>query len=1162
MISSSAVTSKDWYVRPDVRAHNFTCPIATTCYYLREILQQYRENHFGINNTLYFQSGEYHYDAHTVLANLQLLKLQGQGINDMPIIKQSKPFMFQNISIIVIKNIKFNTSTLDYDRSATLSFIGCSNSSIHNIMVIPSANSSGIIISNSKGPFILTNYTVVMKHCNDDRHAVTQYGILMNFSDSTSAPKYFYHLTLIQYRYRDEVKKAECFNYAIGIFHLMDCTPVDVTINAVNISDMVDPRLLYYYSNACSFASSSNLYIDNIILSRNTELKSAMFNISFDDCQLKESCTSQQSRITLSNCQITNNAWFTATPLITITSTFSVYTKSQVIISNCHFSNNNNMLILKVESKNDLTWLYSNAVSIDNTKITHTTFDTTEPLSLISTHHTVLTTRGLVITNVRNKKIRALQLHDSIMKISLLNVISNNKLQYLIWLNTGSYIVFMNSSDYRVHKNKVRSLFYLDGHGGKQYPCIMQFFKRRHLSHHTHLYNITIKNNMEKQSMFPKRELFNVDKCEVIPSTGFDMHSYTALAETFIVNNNTNERLHDICNCDTKGNPNCSNDQLIATYPGKTVTTSFVVPNLSNTDAIIRIQFIELQSNCTLKDKNEHIQLQPNNCSQFHYTILSFDNSKCSLSLKETAELDVTETFWIKLEQCPLGFSFNSKSNSCQCDQILKQHSLPVVSCDINNMMISRQANSWISGEERDKNDIINHAYIYKASSSCPFDYCQQQSLELLLNQPDVQCQYNRTGVTCGHCPRHLSAIFGSSKCQPCSNVYILIMIPIAVAGVVLVLMMFTLNLTIVNGTITTFILYVNIISINKTLLFPTHLSSTIPLYVMIAMANLDLGIELCFYDGMDDYAKMWLQLAFPFYLMFIAVLLIITSRYFRAVQRITAQRGLPVLATLFLLSYTKILSVTCTVLFLYTKVTTVSRNAGQSILLDHTVERVWSVNSNVILFEGKHMILFIVNAILLLILIPFNVILLFNRRLSRFRIIQRFKPILDPYKAPYKDKFYYWAGYQLVIRTAYLSAFSLSRNDNLTVAMLITGVVLCKHGYLHPFKHTLLNLQELLILLNILVVYMSTNLEQHYHQLIIRALIGVAMVYFTVVLVCRSVMLTCNKCLVKYLPDKVLKWKEKFSNSYEMDEKSVDDEVWITGTYEQYREPLVAVND
>ena len=40
----------------------------------------------------------------------------------------------------------------------------------------------------------------------------------------------------------------------------------------------------------------------------------------------------------------------------------------------------------------------------------------------------------------------------------------------------------------------------------------------------------------------------------------------------------------------------------------------------------------------------------------------------------------------------------------------------------------------------------------------------------------------------------------------------------------------------------------------------PLRLYNTLPIH-------LDLGIETCFYDGMDGYTKIWLQLAFPLYL-------------------------------------------------------------------------------------------------------------------------------------------------------------------------------------------------------------------------------------------------------------------------------------------------------
>ena len=115
--------------------------------------------------------------------------------------------------------------------------------------------------------------------------------------------------------------------------------------------------------------------------------------------------------------------------------------------------------------------------------------------------------------------------------------------------------------------------------------------------------------------------------------------------------------------------------------------------------------------------------------------------------------------------------------------------------------------------------------------------------------------------------------------------------------------------------------MYTNIISINDHVFFTDTKHIFTPVYTFISLANLDLGIQTCFYNGMDDYAKMWLQLAFPFYLIFIATLLIITSRYSITVQRITARRVLPVLATLFLLPYTKILRTVSSVLFSYSTI-------------------------------------------------------------------------------------------------------------------------------------------------------------------------------------------------------------------------------------------------
>ena len=108
---------------------------------------------------------------------------------------------------------------------------------------------------------------------------------------------------------------------------------------------------------------------------------------------------------------------------------------------------------------------------------------------------------------------------------------------------------------------------------------------------------------------------------------------------------------------------------------------------------------------------------------------------------------------------------------------------------------------------------------------------------------------------------------------------------------------------------------------------------------------NLDLGIETCFYNGMDSYAKTWLLLLFPCYLIIIAALIIIASRYSSRILRWTYTRSLPVLATLFLLSYTGVLRTVLTVLFSYSTITHLPSGHKQIV---------WSIDASVPLFGLK----------------------------------------------------------------------------------------------------------------------------------------------------------------------------------------------------------------
>ena len=127
----------------------------------------------------------------------------------------------------------------------------------------------------------------------------------------------------------------------------------------------------------------------------------------------------------------------------------------------------------------------------------------------------------------------------------------------------------------------------------------------------------------------------------------------------------------------------------------------------------------------------------------------------------------------------------------------------------------------------------------------------------------------------------------------------------------------------------------------------------------------------------MDDYAKMCLHLSFLFYLIFIAVILIIGSRYSIRLQRLTARRALAVLATLFLLSYTKILRTVSSALFSYSTIIDLPSNHATLV---------WLVDTKAQIFGLKYILLFVVCIMLFIILLSFNAILIFVKTFIRFK--------------------------------------------------------------------------------------------------------------------------------------------------------------------------------
>ena len=562
---------------------------------------------------------------------------------------------------------------------------------------------------------------------------------------------------------------------------------------------------------------------------------------------------------------------------------------------------------------------------------------------------------------------------------------------------------------------------------------------------------------------------YRTSYCSWQPNTAFEKIYPQYVNQKFIhFHNNTftNYEYKEICICHHMymNSSNCTQDSLGSVYPGELITFQFTLVN-SYSEGLLRIEDTP-QRACRGHTVSIDQVINNKTCSIVKYIMQYRTGGYCELYVTVSEKgvghyhyNTIRDTYYILLLPCPIGFTL-SNIGHCNCDPVLV-NALTFTICDINSGTILCPSNGWISATA------VYNSHTYDVSLKCPFDYCLPHSTHINLSIPDSSCQFNRHGLLCGHCRPDLSAVFGSSNCKYCSNGYLLITIPFAIAGITLVFVLFILNLTVTDGNVNAFLLYFNIISINSAFFFQNDIDSFIFPYAFISLANLDLGIETCYYNGMDDYAKMWLQLAFPTFIILIATSLIIASRYSAMIQRITARRALPVLATLFLLSYTKILRTVCSVMFFYSTITHLP--GGQTKV-------VWSVDANIPLFEAKFTILFIACFLLFLALIPFNVILLFTRTLSQAKFINYFKPLLDAFQGPYKDQFYYWTGLQLALRAVFFGLSALDRSTNLTISITLLGVMISIHAYVLPFKDKTNNVLELFLLLNLQILFTMAN--------------------------------------------------------------------------------------
>ena len=408
-----------------------------------------------------------------------------------------------------------------------------------------------------------------------------------------------------------------------------------------------------------------------------------------------------------------------------------------------------------------------------------------------------------------------------------------------------------------------------------------------------------------------------------------------------------------VCLC-TNESPQCSNNQVnsIRIRKGETFTVSLVAVNQNGrpVNAIIQSSLNFTESGLAEGQLSRKITT---NCTNLPFNVVSPHNSEeltlfASDGPCQNAELSRRS---IKIEflpcTCPLGFQpsgINDTSCTCECHSQISEHG---VTCDTMTKSLMKESNLWFT--------YINNSELsgYLIFPNCPYDYCKSGNVTVNLNEPngaDAQCAFSRSDSMCGACPKNFSLSLGSSKCLSCPDhwpaLFVSISIAFILAGLALVATILFLNMTVATGTINGLIFYANIVDMNRSVLLPFSESNFAT--VLISWLNLEVGIDSCFFPGMDAYAKVWLQLAFPFYVFLLVVLVIIVSSSSSRFSNLIGKKNpVATLATLILLSYTKLLKFIFTVL-----------SFGTLEYPDGSLVTLWLPDATVKYLAGKHICL------------------------------------------------------------------------------------------------------------------------------------------------------------------------------------------------------------
>ena len=389
----------------------------------------------------------------------------------------------------------------------------------------------------------------------------------------------------------------------------------------------------------------------------------------------------------------------------------------------------------------------------------------------------------------------------------------------------------------------------------------------------------------------------------------------------------------------------------------------------------------------------------------------------------------VTYLKMILLNHCPHGYSMIGRGSAplCECHSALQDRH---ITCSLDTLSFVVPPRHWVGAGS--------------TNTSLLFSRDVYMSKEVFLSNLTQQCLHGRVGTLCGECPEGQSVMLGSYNCMACSYYGLLVVALFLIAGPFVIALICFLNWTVTARSSNGLLLYLNVVSINSDLLLSTNSFA----FAVISWLNLQMGIEMCLFDGMDEFAKTALGFAFPLYLLSLVALIVMVSKCIDMdrINKLIGPRITPVLATVIFLSYTMLSdSVLKSLLF------------ASLCNTDGGCHPVWLLDGSLKYFSStKHLILAcIALTVLFVLLIPITLIAVIGDLFRRCISNRWYMNFLDTFHSSYRFRWGFWMGVRLMLRVVLLLLKVTVKPE---VVWLVTACfslsLAAAESVLKPFRH------------------------------------------------------------------------------------------------------------